>query len=72
MQRVMIQVDPLLLERAKAEARRRGVSFPQLVRESLERELALSAEPVAALSCLGAIDTHGAARRRRYQPDAAR
>jgi hypothetical protein len=72
MQRVMIQVEPLLLERAKGEARRRGVSFPQLVRESLTRELALSAEPTAPLSCLGAIDTQGEARRRRYEPDPTR
>ena len=69
MQRVMIQVDPALLERAKREARRRGVSFPQLVREALTRELALSAEPIAALSCIGAIDTQGRARERDYRPD---
>jgi hypothetical protein len=48
------------------------VSFPQLVRESLTRELALSAEPVAPLSCLGAIDTQGTARRRDYEPDPSR
>jgi hypothetical protein len=65
----MIQVDPPLLERAKREARRRGVSFPQLVREALTRELALSAEPVAPLSCIGAIDTQGRASERDYQPD---
>jgi hypothetical protein len=72
MQRVMIQVDPALLERAKREARRRGVSFPQLVRDALTRELALSAEPVAPLTCVGAIDTQGKARGREYQPDAWR
>lgn len=72
MQRVMIQVDPSLLERAKAEARRRAVSFPQLAREALVRELALSAEPVAPLSCVGSIDTRGEARSRDYEPDAWR
>lgn len=69
MQRVMIQVDPALRERAKREARRRGVSFPQLVREALARELALSAEPVAPPSCVGSIDTRGLARSRAYEPD---
>jgi hypothetical protein len=69
MQRVMIQVDPPLLERAKREARRRGVSFPQLVREALARELALSAEPVAPLTCIGVLDTQGKARGREYEPD---
>jgi hypothetical protein len=69
MQRVMIQVDPPLLERAKREARRRGVSFPQLVREALTRELALSAEPVVPLSCIGVLDTQGKARGREYEPD---
>jgi len=69
MQRVMIQVDPTLLERAKREARRRGVSFPQVVREALARELALSAEPVAPLSCIGVLDAQGKARGREYEPD---
>jgi hypothetical protein len=69
MQRVMVQVDAALLERAKSEARRRGVSFPQLVRDALTRELAISAEPAAALSCVGAVDTKGAARARDYRPE---
>ncbi|HEX3391742.1 MAG TPA: ribbon-helix-helix protein, CopG family [Solirubrobacteraceae bacterium] len=69
MQRVMIQVDAPLLERAKREARKRGVSFPQLVREALTRELALSAEPIPPLSCIGTIDTRGKARERDYEPD---
>lgn len=69
MQRVMIQVEPSLLERAKREARRRGVSFPQLAREALTRELALSAEPIAPLSCVGVVDTQGRARGRDYEPD---
>jgi hypothetical protein len=65
----MIQVDPTLLERAKREARRRAVSFPQLVREALARELALSAEPAAPLTCVGVLDTRGKARGREYEPD---
>jgi hypothetical protein len=69
MQRVMIQVDPSLLERAKRASRERGVSFPQLVREALTRELMLSAEPVAKLSSIGAIDTQGQARGRDYRPE---
>lgn len=69
MQRVMIQVDTSLLERAKREARRRGVSFPQLVRDALARELSLSAEPAVALTCVGAIDSEGNARARQYQPE---
>ena len=69
MQRVMIQLDADLLERAKGEARRRGVSFPQLVRDAIARELAISAEPAVALSCMGAVDSKGAARARDYRPE---
>lgn len=69
MQRVMIQVDTGLLERAKSEARRRGVSFPQLVRDALTRELILSAEPAMTLSCIGTVDSKGAARTRDYRPE---
>lgn len=72
MQRVMIQLDQTLLERAKRAARERGVSFPQLVREALTRELMLSAEPIPALSSIGAIDTQGQARGREYQPESWR
>lgn len=69
MQRVMIQVEPSLLEQAKRAARERGVSFPQLVREALARELALSAEPIRPLTSIGVLDTQGEARRRDYQPE---
>jgi hypothetical protein len=72
MQRVMIQVDPPLLERAKRAARERGVSFPQLVREALARELALSAAPAKPLTCVGIFSSEGEARGREYRPDAWR
>jgi hypothetical protein len=72
MKRVMVQMEPRLLDGAKRLARDRGVSFPQLVREALMRELALSAEPIRPLSCVGAISTNGRARGREYRPDAWR
>ncbi len=39
MQRLMIQAEPELVERAKRRARERGVSVAQVVREAMEREL---------------------------------
>ena len=72
MQRVMIQADRALLERAQRAAHERGVSFPQLVRESLERELSLGAPQTKPISCVGVIDTAGRARARTYEPDAWR
>ena len=69
MQRVMIQADRALLDRAHQAARERHVSFPQLVREALERELALSTEPPSKLSCVGVISTEGRARAGAYEPD---
>jgi hypothetical protein len=72
MQRVMIQAERTLLERAQHAARERGVSFPQLVREALERELALSTAPLTPLSCAGVISTRGRARTGAYEPDAWR
>lgn len=39
MQRIMIQADEDLLERARREARARRVSVAQLVRTALEKEL---------------------------------
>lgn len=48
MQRLMIQAEPVLLERAKRRARERGVSVAQVVREALEHELgAEREEPLA-------------------------
>ena len=64
----MIQADRSLLERARRLAHDRGVSFPQLVRDALERELGAGERPVA-LTCAGVIATDGAARGREYEPD---
>jgi hypothetical protein len=69
MQRVMIQAERSLLDRAQQAAHERGVSFPQLVREALERELALSASPPVPLACAGIISTGGRARTGTYEPD---
>jgi hypothetical protein len=72
MRRVMFQAERSLLERAQQAAHERGVSFPQLVREALERELAVSATPQKPLACVGIINTGGKARSGAYQPDAWR
>ena len=72
MQRVMIQAERTLLERAQRAARERGVSFPQLVRESLEHELALGTAQPRPLSCNGVVSTGGRARAGAYEPDAWR
>jgi hypothetical protein len=72
MKRVMIQADEELLARARKTARARGVSFPQLVREALEHELAPVARPPRRLSCAGVVSTGGGARKREYEPDAWR
>jgi hypothetical protein len=69
MERVMIQADPTLLERARRAARQRGVTFPQLVRDALEHELTTRSEPPRQLSCAGVISTDGRARERVYEPD---
>jgi hypothetical protein len=72
MERVMIQADKALLEQARRAAHERGVTFPQLVREALEHELATGTEAPPPLSCVGAITTGGRARRQAYEPDAWR
>jgi hypothetical protein len=72
MERVMVQADKALLERARRAARERGVTFPQLVREALEHELATRSAPAPPLSCAGAIRTGGRARKRAYEPDSWR
>jgi hypothetical protein len=69
MQRVMIQADRDLLERARQMAHMRGVSFPQFVREALVRELALTTTEPKAISCAGIVSTRGEARTRGYRPD---
>jgi hypothetical protein len=72
MERVMVQADKTLLERARRAARERGVTFPQLVREALEHELSTRTEPARPLSCVGVVNTGGRARERAYEPDAWR
>jgi hypothetical protein len=44
MQRLMIQAEPELVERAKRRAAERGVSVAQVVREALEHELGADRE----------------------------
>jgi hypothetical protein len=56
MKRVMVQADPALLERARHTADRRGITFPQLVRDALEHELA-SEGPQPAPTSIGGFDS---------------
>jgi hypothetical protein len=61
MQRLMIQAEPELVERAKRRARERGVSVAQVVREALDNELR-STEPLEEpipppLTCIGVISS---------------
>jgi len=72
MKRVMIQADEELLDRAQRAARERGVTFPQFVRQALERELAPHSRPTRRLACAGVVSTGGEAGRREYEPDAWR
>ena len=54
MQRIMIQAEPELIERAKRRARERGVSVAQVVREAMEHELGGAEERIPPpLSCIG-------------------
>ncbi len=55
MQRLMIQAEPELIERAKRRARERGVSVAHVVREAMEHELGAAAEePIPPpLHCIG-------------------
>jgi hypothetical protein len=57
MQRLMIQAEPALIERAKRRAQERGVSVAQVVRDAMEHELRSSEteeEPLAPpLHCIG-------------------
>ena len=59
MQRLMIQAEPELVERAKRRARERGVSVAQVVREALEHELGVSGRmPIPPpLRCIGAFSS---------------
>jgi hypothetical protein len=72
MERVMIQADRALLDRARRAARERGVTFPQLVREALEHELGPRSGSPPRLSSAGVISTGGRARERAYEPEAWR
>jgi hypothetical protein len=72
MERVMIQANRALLERARRAARERGVTFPQLVRDAIEHEIGPRAGSPPRLSSAGAISTGGRARERTYEPDAWR
>jgi hypothetical protein len=67
MRRVMIQADERLLARAQRVAAERGVSFPQLVRNALEREVGRDED--GELRLIGSVDSGGEARRRVYEPD---
>jgi hypothetical protein len=54
MQRIMIQAEPELVERAKRRARERGVSVAQVVREAMEHELGGADERIPPpLKCVG-------------------
>ncbi len=67
MERVMIQADRDLLERARTAAHHRGISFPAFVRAAVENELREAGQP--PLTCIGVIDAGGRARERVYEPD---
>ena len=59
MQRLMIQAEPELIERAKCRARERGVSVAQIVREAMEHELGSGEEEriPPPLHCIGVISS---------------
>jgi hypothetical protein len=54
MQRLMIQAEPELIERAKRRAQERGVSVAQVVRDAIEHELGAVEERIPPpLNCIG-------------------
>jgi hypothetical protein len=59
MQRLMIQAEPELVERAKRHAAERGVSVAQAVREAMEHEFGSAAEEPTPppLTCIGAFSS---------------
>jgi hypothetical protein len=58
MQRLMIQAEPELVERAKRRAAERGVSVAQVVREALEHELDSPDEQTPPpLTCIGVFNS---------------
>ena len=76
MQRLMIQAEPELVERAKRRARERGVSVAQIVREAMEHELGTGDEERVPppFTLIGAFSSeHGDLSRRasedEYEPE---
>jgi hypothetical protein len=76
MQRLMIQAEPQLIERAKRRAAERGVSVAQVVREAMEHELGSSQEERVPppFTLIGAFSSeHGNLSRRasedEYEPE---
>jgi hypothetical protein len=58
MQRLMIQAEPELVERAKRRAAERGVSVAQVVRDAMEHELGSTVERIPPpLTCIGAFSS---------------
>lgn len=57
MTRTQISLEPELYEQAKEEARRRGISFAELVRRSLRQTLAPSGTTQPWMRHAGALDT---------------
>jgi hypothetical protein len=59
MQRLMIQAEPELLQRAKRRAAERGLSVAQVVRDAIEHELGPAGEePIPPpLTCIGAFSS---------------
>jgi hypothetical protein len=54
MQRLMIQAEPELIQRAKRRATERGVSVAQVVREAMQHELGPGKERIPPpLTCIG-------------------
>jgi hypothetical protein len=70
MQRLMIQAEPELVERAKRRARERGVSVAQVVRDALEHELEVDEERLAPpLALIGAFSSERGDLSRRASED---
>jgi hypothetical protein len=58
MQRLMIQAEPELIERAKRRATERGVSVAQVVREAMRHEFGFAEERIPPpLTCIGAFSS---------------
>jgi hypothetical protein len=76
LQRLMIQAEPELVERAKRRAAERGVSVAQVVRDAMEHDLGKADEEriPPPLTCIGAFASkHGDLSRRasedEYEPE---